>query len=81
MMTCREFHELHRAIDAVYDAADRRGYTWQELAGRAGLCYSTVRNLAKYNTMYPRAQTVMLLARAVGLRLVLAPRRPARAQV
>lgn len=69
MLTCKQFKQLHQLIDQVYDEADARGYTWQELAEKAGLCYTTVRKLGRYDTMYPRTQTVMFLARAVGFRV------------
>jgi hypothetical protein len=71
VLTCKQFRELHQVIDAIYDEADALGYSWQDMADRAGIHYMTVRALARYDTMYPRANTVFLLARAVGLKITL----------
>lgn len=74
MLTCKDFKELHRMVDEIYAEADRLDIRNSELASKAGLCYATVCRLASYATMYPRTQTVMMLAKAVGLRVRLEKR-------
>lgn len=69
MLATKEFKRLHQLVDEIYDEADALGFSWQEMAAKAGLSYNTVRNLARYNTMYPRTQTVMMLAKAVGFKV------------
>lgn len=69
MMTLQQFDDLHDLVDRVFKEATLGGLGWKKLALRAGLAHSTVCRLGSYVTMYPRAQTVLLLARAVGLRL------------
>lgn len=71
MMPVKQFRQLHRLIDEIYKEADRLGFTWTALADRAGLAESTVYNLGNWDTMFPRLQTVHLLAQAVGMELTL----------
>lgn len=69
MLTMREFHQLNRIVDEIFEQAGDMSF--KQLAEKSGLSYGTVRNLNHYVTMYPRTQTVLLLARAVGMDLKL----------
>lgn len=70
MMALKDFRELRRMVDMIVREARGSGMTWTYLADKSGLSYKTVNRLGNYTTVYPRAQTVMMLARAAGLRVV-----------
>lgn len=70
-MTVKQYRELNKLVDRIYEEADRLGIGNPDLAAKAGLSYKTVSNLDFRRTMYPRTQTVMFLARTVGLTFVL----------
>lgn len=71
MLSVKELRDLHKLIDQIYLEADDLGMSWTEFAERAGVSPATVYRLGNYETPYPRANTVFLLARAVGFRVVL----------
>jgi hypothetical protein len=66
MTPVKDIRQLHRLINEVYESAGDRGWSWPQLATASGLSYETVRRLGNYQTMYPRIQTVVMLAEAVG---------------
>jgi DNA-binding phage protein len=68
MKTVGEWEELHDFIDRIFDAAYETMST-NELADAAGLGRETVRRLARYETMFPRFQTVIMLAHAAGFEI------------
>lgn len=70
-MPVKQFRELHKMVDRIFEQAVELDVSLQWLAAKAGLSEKTVYNLMKFTTMYPRLQTVYLLARAVGLHLEL----------
>lgn len=72
----RYFRDLHRIIDEVYTEAEKKKWTWSQLALRAGLASTTVSRLGLRETRWPAFRTVYLLCRAVGWEL--APARRAR---
>lgn len=69
VLTLKKCKELRRLVDSIYREAGRLGMSFPSLAKAAGLSHSTVYRLAEFETMYPRLQTVDLLARAVGFSL------------
>ncbi len=66
-----EYRELNRIVDQIYDEAGAMNMSWPKLAKKAGLSYITVWKLGTRWTQYPRASTVMRLAKAVGFTLTL----------
>lgn len=74
MLGMRDFHQLRRMVNQIHAEAKTTGYTNRQLAARAGLCEHTVGRLLGFHTVYPRTQTVLLMARAVGLEVVLRER-------
>ncbi|MGW2638215.1 helix-turn-helix domain-containing protein, partial [Streptomyces sp. NPDC001348] len=52
---------------ALADAREARGLTQEELAERSGLSVRAIRNLETGHTARPRRQSLLLLARALGL--------------
>lgn len=58
--------ELQTVTEVIFERALEAGYTVPELAERAGLSPTTVRNLLNWTVVYPRFNTLALLARAVG---------------
>lgn len=75
MLTLKEYKELHRVVDQIFREAKALGYSWEKLADIAGLTSSTVYRLGNLDTMFPRAQTVFMLAKAVGMKVSLVVRR------
>lgn len=71
MKTLREARDLCRACDQIFEEAHRQHITLARLADKAGLCEATVYRLDNLDTLYPRAQTVFALAKAVGMEFVL----------
>ena len=71
MQTLKEFKELHKMVDQIFAEAFRQDLSWEELATKAAVCFKTVDRLGRFETMWPRAQTILLLARAVGLKMKL----------
>jgi hypothetical protein len=71
MLTMKQFRSIQSAVDSIYDTADTMGFSWPVLAKKAGLAYSTVWNLGRYETRFPRTQTIFMLAKAVGMEFVL----------
>lgn len=69
MLPAKQFKQLHDLIDLIYEAAYDKGLSWPQLAAAAGLANSTVYNLGNPKTMFPRTQTVLLLAKAAGCEL------------
>lgn len=69
--TVKEFRALHKVIDEIYDEAQNLDWSYEELARKARLSYTTVWRLGTFETMYPRAATVFALAKAVGFELIL----------
>ena len=69
MLTLKQFKELHELVDDIFAESNRLGWSWVMLAQAAGVHISTVYKLGNFDTMFPRANTVMLLAQAVGLKL------------
>lgn len=66
MLPAKQFRALHNLIDDIFDELWKRYGTYKEIAAAAGLGVVTVGRLASYTTLYPRTQTVMLLAQAAG---------------
>jgi len=75
MLTLKKHQRLYEIVDRVFDVAmsleKERSVTsrLQQLAEDANLSITTVRNLYIFKTRYPRAQTVFMLALAVGFDL------------
>lgn len=70
-LSIQEFRSLHKLVDAIYAEANDLDMSYAQLAVKSGLSYPTVYNLGTYTTMYPRAATVLQLAKAVGLEVTL----------
>lgn len=68
--------DLHRIIDAVYEAAYSRDWTWADLARFADVSYYTVWRLGERDTRYPQTLTIWKLAKAVGMSVKLVSNRP-----
>jgi len=65
----KEFKVLHKLVDKIFREAYNMGWSWAELADKANLAIPTVYRLGNYDTMYPRAATVLQLAQAVGFQV------------
>jgi len=63
--------ELNRLVDAIYQDATDRGWSWIDLAGEAGVAVTTVYHLGERQTRFPEFRTVFRLAAAVGMQLQL----------
>lgn len=61
--------QLDETLDRVFAAFDDREMRWGELVRASGLCYATVRRANRRLSHLPRYDTVLRLARAVGLDL------------
>jgi len=61
--------ELRNIVKELFAEADRLGHSWQKLADKAGITYTTVVRLSN-KTIYPRFHTVWGIAKAVGWELV-----------
>lgn len=66
MLPAKQFRVLHNLIDEIFNELWKQYETEKEVAHAAGLGVTTVNRLASYTTLYPRTQTVMLLAQAAG---------------
>lgn len=75
MMPLKQFKSLHRLVDVIFEKGVKLDYSWEQLASRAGLCDRTVSRLGNLETLYPRAQTVFLLAHAVGMEISITDQR------
>lgn len=71
MQPLRKIKHLHEIVNTIFKRAYAQGLTTDKLCDETGLCPQTIKNLAASETMYPRLQTVYLLAQAVGLQLQL----------
>lgn len=71
-----EYREsLDAALDQVFAAKDAKRMSNAELAVAAGLCYTTVWRADRKDMELPCYDTILRLARAVGLDLVLVGRK------
>lgn len=59
--------KLRDVVGSVFDATDRLGFSWAQLATEAGVCPATVYNLGNRKTRFPQFRTLYVLAYAVGL--------------
>lgn len=66
-----EYRELNKIVDQIYEEAGELNMSWPKLAAKAGLSYITVYRLGIRWTQYPRAATVLRLAKAVGFTITL----------
>lgn len=71
MLARKDFRELDKLLDEIYEACDDRGWSWTTFAERAKISVSTVYNIGMYRTRYPHASTVFQLAKAVGFKVIL----------
>lgn len=72
---------LEAATDVIFDYATYQlDWTWQTLAIKAEVNYSTVRRLGSRVTRYPQWRTFWKLAKACGLEMQFVELRPARRQ-
>ena len=78
MKTIEEFNAINNLLDDLFEMARQNGWSKPELARRAGLSVATIYRLTSYKSMYPRVQTVFMVAQALGLKMVLAPIRKMR---
>lgn len=72
--------DLDRLVDAIFDEAYLRDWTWDDLARFSGLNIATVWALGERITRFPRLLTVWKLAKAVQLRMNFIPKRPSKAR-
>lgn len=73
MLPVKQYSSLRQVVDLMFREAKGRGYSNRRLAAEAGLGATTVDRLLSYETMYPRLQTVYLIAAVLGLRVVSVP--------
>lgn len=66
--------EINELVSSLYFEAERLGYDLHDLAERSGLSFSTVYRIAYWEVNRPQARTIMLLAKAVGWRIVAEPK-------
>lgn len=66
MMPLKDFKVLHAMVRRLFREAKGAGMTLRQIAAEAGLGYATVTRLANWETMYPRCQTLLGIAKAVG---------------
>lgn len=72
MMPLKDFKALHGMVRQLFREAKGAGMTLTQIAADAGLGLATVSRLANYDTMYPRCQTLLGIAKAVGYEVRLA---------
>jgi DNA-binding phage protein len=70
MIPLKTHHELLAIIDSSFDVLFSAGKKVPQIAMDSGLSQTTIRNLVTFKTKYPRAQTVLALARAAGYRII-----------
>lgn len=58
-----------KLVDAIFNEAESKGLSNNQLAAEAKLAYQTVANLDNYTTIEPRETTIWKLARAVGFEI------------
>jgi hypothetical protein len=72
MQLAPHIRALHKILDQVYNASDDLGWNWHDLAEQSGLHKNTVWLHGHRMINYPQFRTVFLLAKAVGLELMVA---------
>lgn len=63
--------KLNRVLDDLFTRADKLGISLPSLADKAGLAYTTVLRINTYETRLPRFKSILALARAVDMDLIL----------
>lgn len=59
---------LSTLVDKIFDEATyNKDWTWNQLAGKANLCYTTVYNLGMRITQAPSLRTVFKLCNALDM--------------
>lgn len=64
------FDEINQLCDFCMREINATKQKYSKLAEKAGVCPTTISNLAKGNTNFPRASTVLQVLRALGFEVI-----------
>jgi DNA-binding phage protein len=62
----KRIKEVNEILDYLFEV---NPYEWTELAKRSKLSISCIYNIGNYHTVNPRIDTVMKIAKAVGVKI------------
>jgi len=68
-LTFEECRELRKLAKMIFQRAKELDMSYWDLAVRANMWYTTVWKLGTNRSIYPRASTILALAKAVGMEI------------